>query len=119
MRSCTRGGLDTASASPSILSQLNSTTAHKRTVKCGRRYAGGTSGIKAEDLRDWLLWIEEEEEEGKEGVGDTWRIFVQLIQTIWETGTVPHQMLWINIVLIPKGAGTTVALACSSPCEKW
>eukprot|EP00985_Skeletonema_marinoi_P025407 scaffold18646_cov184-Skeletonema_marinoi.AAC.2 len=38
--------------------------------------------------------------------GDQWRVFVELIQEIWNTGRIPTQMLWVVIVLIPKPKGS-------------
>jgi hypothetical protein len=69
--------------------------------------AGGASKLRAEDLKSWLhgMELEEKKPEGHEGAGDRWRLFVRLIQTIWRTGTIPQQMLWTIIVLIPKGGG--------------
>ena len=36
---------------------------------------------------------------------DYWRLFVQLVQAVWTTGTIFRQLLWIIVVLIPKGGG--------------
>ena len=41
--------------------------------------------------------------EGYGGARDMWRLVVKLIHHIWETGEIPRQMLWIIVVLIPKG----------------
>ena len=72
--------------------------------RCGNGRAGGGSRMRAEDLRKWLRGAElEEEKEGYEGAGDTWRLVVRLIRHIWETGEIPRQMLWTIVVLIPKG----------------
>ena len=30
-------------------------------------------------------------------------MFTSLIHAIWKTGVIPHQMLWMVVVLIPKG----------------
>ena len=51
-----------------------------RGMRNGR--AGGASKIRAEDMKTWLRGAIEEEEEGKEGAGDKWRVFITLIQTI-------------------------------------
>ena len=67
--------------------------------------AGGSGSMKAENIKVWLRGIVEEEEEGNERTGNLWRIFVHLIQTIWEQGEVPRQMLWMVVVLLPKGGG--------------
>jgi hypothetical protein len=71
--------------------------------------AGNTRGMKAEHLKQWLSMAESEEKskaeggEGYEGRGDTWRIFVRLVQHVWETGDIPRQMRWVVVVLLPKG----------------
>ncbi len=46
-----------------------------------------------------------EKEETIVGWGYTLRIFVKLMQTIWERGSVPEQMTWEIIVLLPKRGG--------------
>ena len=67
--------------------------------------------MRAEDVKGWLSGMEREERarkegvEGQEGAGDSWRLFVQLLQHIWETGDIPRQMLLTIVVLIPKGGG--------------
>ena len=71
---------------------------------CNNGRAGGGSKMRAEDLKDWLGWVEREEtEEGFAGKGDLWRMVVKLVRSIWETGEIPRQMLWTIMVLIPKG----------------
>ena len=60
--------------------------------------------MRAEEMRGWLRNAElEETQEGYVGAGDNWRLLVQLITTIWDTGEIPRQMLWMIVVLIPKG----------------
>ena len=39
------------------------------------------------------------------GNGDNWRNLVSLIQIIWDTGEIPQQMVWMVVVLLPKGGG--------------
>ena len=41
--------------------------------------------------------------ECNEGTGDSWRLFVQLFQHIWETGEIHNQLLITIVVLIWKG----------------
>ena len=48
---------------------------------------------------------QENEKEGNAGAGDSWRTFLKLIERLWETGCIPQQMMWMVIVLIPKGGG--------------
>ena len=60
--------------------------------------------MRAEDMKGWLQRAElEETQEGYVGAGDNWRLLVKLITTIWETGEIPRQMLWMIVVFIPKG----------------
>ena len=65
-------------------------------------------------LRD----IEEEEQEDKRGRGDKWRVLVQLLQTIWEHGSIPQQMTWMVIVLLPKGGGDYRGIGLLEPLWK-
>jgi hypothetical protein len=54
----------------------------------------------------WLRDIEMEEEQAAHaGLGDKFRIFLRLIQTIWERGSMPEQMTWEIIILLSKGGG--------------
>ena len=59
--------------------------------------------MRAEDLKQWLVGIQQEEEMGTVGTGDSWRLLVQIIQSMWESGTIPTQLSWVPLVLIPKG----------------
>jgi hypothetical protein len=62
--------------------------------------------MKAEHLKEWLRSIKcVEAEDGKEGAGSHWRLFVSLIQAVWDPGTVPTQMSWMVIVLLPREGG--------------
>ncbi len=68
--------------------------------------AAGETGMQAEHLKEWLHGIKREEAvDGVEGAGDRWRLFAALMQATWESGTVPTQMSWMVIVLLPKGGG--------------
>ena len=42
-------------------------------------------------------------QEGYEGAGDTWCLFMRLLQHVWNTREIPRQMLLSVVVLIPKG----------------
>ena len=44
--------------------------------------AGGASGIKAEEIKQWLQSMLMEEEKGVKGLGDNWWLFVELIRII-------------------------------------
>ncbi len=71
--------------------------------------AAGATGLQAEHIKVWLQDIEMEEEQAAHaGRGDKWRIFLRLIQAIWEQGSVLEQMTWEIIVLLPKGGVITV-----------
>jgi hypothetical protein len=69
--------------------------------------AGGASGMRAEDVKAWLHGIKLEEDPNtgpnNENAGNNWRRFVTLIQAIWDHGDIPPQLLWMIVVLIPKG----------------
>ena len=91
----------------------------KKRLKNGR--AGGASFIRAENIKEWLRGMEDEEDpekEGHEGAGDRWRQFVRLIQSIWRTGSIPQQMMWIIVVLIPKGGGDYQGIGLLEPFWK-
>ncbi len=78
-----------------------------RELQNGR--AAGAMGLQAEHIKVWLQdVVQEEKEQSIVGRGNKWRIFVQLMQTIWEHGCVPEQMTWEIIVLLPKGGAITV-----------
>ncbi len=71
--------------------------------------AAGAMGLQAEHIKVWLQDVEMEEDcAAHAGHGDKWRIFLRLIQSIWERGSVPKQMTWEIIVLLPKGEAITV-----------
>ncbi len=65
------------------------------------------SGIRAEHIKKWLCAVEEAEKEGMDPGedGNQLALFVQLIQLVFEKGEIPSQMLWVVIVLSPKGNG--------------
>jgi hypothetical protein len=52
--------------------------------------------------------VREEEEQSNIGLGHKWRVFVKMMQAICEHGSVPEQMRWEIIVLLPKEAVTIV-----------
>ena len=75
---------------------------------CGNGRTWGGLGMRAEDMKAWLVGTEREEKarrdgvEGHEGAEDTWRLFVRLIQHVWDTGEIPRQMFLTIVVLLPK-----------------
>jgi len=99
------------------------TDAELRVVVRGLRNgrAGGASLMRAEDIKAWLRGVEDEEDpqvQGRQGAGDAWRAFVALIRSIWETGTIPQQMAWVIVVLLPKGGGDYRGIGLLEPCWK-
>jgi hypothetical protein len=79
--------------------------------------AAGAMGMKAEHLKEWLANVKwEEQEHGRvEGLGDHWQSFVKLLQAVWTTGSVPTQMSWMIIVLLPKGGGNYRSIGLLEP----
>jgi hypothetical protein len=70
--------------------------------------AAGASGMGAKHVKEWLRGVQREEDlegQGAEGAGDSWCLFVRLVQAAWTHGVIPHQLLWSNDVLISKGGG--------------
>ncbi len=69
--------------------------------------AGTAPGMHTEDVKAWLCGIELEEDPevrpANIGAGDNWCRFTLLVQVIWDHGKIPSQLLWVIIVLIPKG----------------
>ncbi len=70
---------------------------------------GGATGMKVEHLKGWLDAIQHKERAARENtgrvgnteLGSKWRIFLELIQVIWDRGEIPGQMSWMVIVLLP------------------
>ncbi len=88
-----------------------------RELQNGR--ATGATGLQAEHIKVWLQdVVQEEAEKAPAGHGDKWRIFLQLIQTIWERGCIPDQMTWEIIVLLPKGGGNYCGIGLLEPFWK-
>jgi hypothetical protein len=69
----------------------------------------GASRMRAKHVKEWLRGIKREEDPagqgGIPGNGDNWCLFLCLIQASWTNDIVPCQLLWIIVVLIPKGGG--------------
>ena len=68
--------------------------------------APGAYGMRAEHVKAWQRGVrkkEHPEAQTNSTAGDNWRLFVQLVQAVWTTCTIPRQLLWIIVVLIPKG----------------
>ena len=66
--------------------------------------SGGASKMRAEHVKEWLQGIKREEDpkqNGNQGAGDSWRLLMRLVTAVWETGTIPQQLGWVIVVLIP------------------
>jgi hypothetical protein len=83
--------------------------------------------MKVEHLKGWLDEIQckekaARENPGREGadmdLGCKWRIFVELIQIVWEQEEIPEQMSWMVVVLLPKGGGDFQGMGLLDPCWK-
>jgi hypothetical protein len=77
--------------------------------KLTNRWAPGASGMRAKDIKCWLHGMRLEEDPksgtGNENAGDNWCLFLKLAQAVWDHGDIPPQLLWVIVVLIPKGGG--------------
>ena len=68
----------------------------------------GASGMCTKHIKGWLqgIWWEEDPDGRRaEGAGDSWCLFVWLVQAAWTNGMIPLQLHWSIVVLIPKGGG--------------
>jgi len=84
--------------------------------------AGGASGIRAEDVKAWLQGIRREEDPetgpANADAGSHWRLFLSLVQAVWDYGDIPPQLLWVIVVLIPKGGGDYRGIGLLEPMWK-
>ncbi len=83
--------------------------------------AAGTSGMRTEHVKKWLhdvRWEEDPENQGAEGAGDSWRLFVRIVQAAWTHGVIPNQLLWSIVVLILKGGGDYRGIRLLEPIWK-
>ena len=77
--------------------------------------------MRAEHIKEWLQGVCKEENPkltGFEGAGDPWRLLMRLVTAVWETGTIPQQLGWIIVVLIPKGGGDYRGIGLLEPIWK-
>jgi hypothetical protein len=90
--------------------------------KLSNGQAVGASGMRAEHIKEWLRGIKWEEDPAGQGSvprdGDNWRLFLRLIQAAWTNGIVPCQLLWIIVVLIPKGGSNYCGIGLLEPIWK-
>jgi hypothetical protein len=83
--------------------------------------AAGASGMRAEHIKGWLRdiqWEEDPEGQGAEGTGDSWCLFVWLVQAACALGVIPRQLLWSIVVFIPKGGGDYCGIGLLEPIWK-
>ncbi len=84
--------------------------------------APGASGMCAEDVKCWLhqMRLEEDPESrtGNKNAGDSWRMFLKLVQAVWDHGDIPPQLLWVIVVLISKGGGDYQGIGLLEPMWK-
>jgi hypothetical protein len=85
--------------------------------------AGGALGMRTEDVKAWLhgVKLEEDPEVGPANIraGDNWRRFTLLVRAIWDHGKIPPQLLWVIIVLIPKGGVIIEGSSYLSRCGRY
>jgi hypothetical protein len=75
--------------------------------------------MRAKHLKEWLGDMKcEETEDGVEGIGERWRSVVALPQAVWERRSIPTQMAWMIIVLLPKGGGDHCSIGLLNPIWK-
>jgi hypothetical protein len=87
---------------------MDAAAAHQRCApnisnSCSRGYRGKRIHSKAR---------------GNHGVGDLWRLLRRLEIAVWETGTVPQQLGWNIIVMIPKDGGDYHQIGLLEPIWK-
>ncbi len=83
------------------------------------RRAAGATGLQAKHIKVWLTDIaRKEEEQSNIGLGHKWRVFVKLMQAVWEHGSIPEQMRWEIVVLLPKGGGDYRGIGLLEPFWK-
>jgi hypothetical protein len=88
--------------------------------------AGGATGMKAKHIKVWLDEIQCKEKAAMEnpgreadpGGGHKWKIFIELIQAVWDWGEIPEQMSWMIVVLLPKGGGDFRGIGILDPFWK-
>ncbi len=83
------------------------------------RQAAGATRLQAEHIKVWLRdVVQEEEEQTIARWGYKCRFFVKSIQTTWERVSMPEQMTWEIIVLLPKGGGDYCGIGLLEPFWK-
>ena len=71
--------------------------------------AGGPSGMRAEDLKEWLR----EATCKKDPVRRTWDLLERLLHQAFGDGTLPEDLAWATMILTQKGRGEFWVLGLS------
>jgi hypothetical protein len=77
--------------------------------------------MHAEHVKDWLWgvrWEKDAKGQGAHGNGDNWQLFAHLVQATWTYSIVPPQLLWIIVIVIPKGGGDYHGIGLLEPIWK-
>jgi hypothetical protein len=81
--------------------------------------ATGATGLQAEHIKVWLAdAVCKEKEESDIGLRYKWQVFIKIMQAIWEHGSIPEQMRWEIIVLLPKGGSDYCGIGLLEPFWK-
>ncbi len=66
-------------------------------------------------MKCWLdgMRLKEDPESGtgNKNAGDNWRLFLKLAQAVWNHGDIAPQLLWVIVVIIPKGVAIIKGLS--------
>jgi hypothetical protein len=78
--------------------------------------------MRVERIKEWLRGIQKEEDPrqnaGNHSAGDLWHLLMRLVTAVWEMGTVPQQLGWIIVILIPTGGGNYHRIGLLEPIWK-
>jgi hypothetical protein len=78
--------------------------------------------MRAKHVEEWLWGIHQEKDPkwlgGGPVNGNHWHLFIQLVQAAWIHDKIPRQLLWIIVVLIPKGGGDYRGIGLLEPIWK-
>jgi hypothetical protein len=91
------------------------------TSKLSNGQAAGASRMHTEHVKDWLWGVCREEDAKGQGApsnGDNWQLFAHMVQATWTYSIVPCQLLWIIVILIPKGGGDYLSIGLLGPIWK-
>ena len=77
--------------------------------------------MRAKHIKGWLRGVRQEEDlesRGAEGAGDSWPLFLRVVQAEWIHGVISCQLLWSIVVLIPKVGGDYRGIGLLEPIWK-